>query len=228
MRGSKALTLVAVAVVGGALAAGGIWAAMVESAPYLSYRPSPSARFQALAESRVPVGLSTASQLLYLKDCRDALDSLVVLAQPERTRRATAENCLAEADRLAARSPVFSAAWLTGAVAAIQLDDRVGARERLYRSQLTAPSEQWIIEHRVQLATRLGEHISGSASERFDADLRVLLSTYEGTRTIAQLIADNSEFRERVIRIAEQFDEAEQRRVLSNLSRLVGQLRVSP
>jgi hypothetical protein len=229
MRGRNAISLLAVVLTAGALTVGGIWAAVVESAPYyLTYRPSPSARFQALAEGRVPVGLSTASQLLYLRDCRDALGSLVVLAQPERTRRATAENCLAQADRFAARSPVFSAAWLTGAVAAVQLEDRLGARERLYRSQLTAPSEQWIIEHRVQLATRLGEHIGGSAAKRFDADLKVLLSTYEGTRTIAQLIADNPEFRERVIGIAEQFNEAEQQRVLDNLSRLLGQLRVSP
>ena len=228
MRGRNALTLVAVVMIGGALAACGTWAAVVESAPYLNYRPSPSGRFQALAEGRVPVGLSTASQLLYLKDCRDALGSLVALAQPRRTQRATAANCLAGADLLAARSPVVAAAWLTGALAAIQLEDRAGARARLYRSQLTAPSAQWIIEQRVQLATRLGEHISGSAAERFDADLKVLLSTYEGTRTIAQLIADNPDFRGRVISIAEQFDQAEQRRVLSNLSRLLGQLKVSP
>lgn len=211
------------AAMGGFLLMMGGWASYQESLPYMRPRTSQSANVLALAAGASP-GLSIQSQQLFLQDCRQALTSFASYAQPPSVRDRMIEGCLTLSDRIVESSPSFSIAWLTGALAATQLRDWDGANGRLVRSQITGPSQQWIAELRVELAAILQDRLSAPAISSLDEDLRLLLGSYEGIRTIAQFIVDQPEFRERVIAITETFPMDERLRINENISRLADQI----
>lgn len=221
---SAQLTLAAV---GGLLTVASLWASYLEGAPFLRLRTSETANVLALAAGEMPLGLSIQSQQLFLQDCRQALKSFAPYTQPAETRDALFKRCLSTSNRIVALSPSFSVAWLTGALAAAQLRDWEGANARLVRSQVTGPSEQWIAQLRVELAANLGERLTEPAMHSFDEDLRLLLGSYEGIRTIAQYIVDDPEFRERIMSIAQTFPPDEQARIAENISRLGDQVETS-
>nr|MBF0685767.1 hypothetical protein [Pseudomonas sp.] len=148
MRTSRSPTNLVLVAFGALLIAGGVVVTFAELRPFLRASDTPPARMLTLAEGKTEHGFSTSARQLFLFDCRSAIISLFARIQTEAVRRSLNQNCLSASDRLAAEQPTFSIAWLTGALAASQLEDWDGFNLRLEHSQRTGPTEQWIAQIR--------------------------------------------------------------------------------
>ena len=220
-RQDKILSIVFVAV-SLALVIGGAWAVFAESAGYFVYGTT----FQRLAGTDNPLqmaGVSPRSQQDYLLECNSTLSNWELLTEPEAERHHVAVNCLAAADGIIASSPTYALASFIAAFAAARLEDWPTMSARLTLSQATGPSEQYLAEMRTNLAEENLGRLDTLAMAAHDRDLRLLAVSRLGLKSIAQRYMRDPSFRERITAILETVDEADQRRFLSNIRRLMPQ-----
>ena len=201
MNGSPRVAQSAMLFVTLALATSGAAVAYVEAKAYLSAGIVPRERFDVLASGDIDVGLSSASHTLFLNNCYEALTSVAARLQPAR-RASVAANCLASADRISAEEPANSFAWYVAALSAAKGGDIPGMVRRLRMSQISGPSEQWIVELRVDLAE---DHL---------AALTLLAQSQRGVSSIAQRYVRQADFRERITALVEKLPAAQQQRFL--------------
>ena len=169
-------------------------------------------------------GLSIATQQATLLDCDAALrtpNSLEMRFLPEQVRIDMVPHCRTVADEIAASAPTTSMAWFVGARASTQLDDWPGFNDRLLRSQLTGPTEQWIAERRVALAEDNYDRLDERTRAGNERDLRMLIGSLSGIYALTRRYLDDPAFRERITAIVESMPEASQARFLSVLRRQI-------
>lgn len=196
------------------LIAAGIAMASVESRAFFSTGVTARERFEVIADGRTHVGLSSASEMLVLTNCYEALDSILAHTKPRVERDKVAANCLAIADGIVARAPAHPFAWYIGALAAADLGDEDGLSFRLGRSQATGPSEQWIAERRVDTAEDHLASLAPDVREAHDRDLVMLVRSRRGVDAIARRYVRQADFRERITALVEQLDPEAKRRFL--------------
>lgn len=170
------------------------------------------------------IGLSTNSMRAALGDCVGAMQrfkSLEMMYEAPESRASILENCLAIADEIAARAPSMSLAWFTGAFAAITLNDTVGFNDRMRRSQLTAPSEQWLVDMRVELAETHLSDLNAQALAAHEEDLKLMVRSAVGLRNVAKRWIRDDTFRTRIADIVENMPQETQQRFITNLQRAV-------
>lgn len=224
MKGSPRVAQSAMLIVTLALATSGAAVAYVEAKAYLAAGILPKERFDALAAGGIDVGLSTASHTLILNNCYEALTSVTARLQPAARRRGVAANCLLVADGISAGEPANAFAWYVAALAAAHNDDLPTMTERLRMSQMSGPSEQWIVELRVNLAE---DHLAALTPEVMagnDRDLTLLAQSQRGVASIAQRYVRQADFRERIIALVEQLPAEQQQSFLYNVRLAADQL----
>lgn len=171
------------------------------------------------------IGLSANSMRSILGDCIGAMklyNSLTMLYAGEETRDGIVNNCLATADIIAEQSPTLSIAWFTGAYASILRDDVAGFNDRLQRSQLTAPNEQWIVDMRVDLAENNLAKLDTASLAAHEHDLKLMVLSAVGLRNVARRWISDEAFRGRITDILETMPQDAQQRFVINLRRTVG------
>jgi len=206
-----------------ALATSGAAVAYVEAKAYLSAGIVPRERFDVLATGNIDVGPSSASHTLFLNNCYEALTSVAARLQPAR-RDLVAKNCLATADRISAEEPANSFAWYVAALSAAKAGDIPGMVRRLRMSQISGPSEQWIVELRVDLAEDHLAALSPDALAGHDGDLTLLAQSQRGVSSIAQRYVRQADFRERITALVEKLPAAQQQRFLDYVRGAAGQV----
>ena len=224
VKGSPRVAQGAMLIVALALATSGAAVAYVEAKSYLSAGILPRERFDALAAGNVDIGLSTASHMLVLNNCYEAMTSVTARLQPAARRSAVASNCLIAADRISAGEPANSFAWYVGALAASENGDTLGMTQRLRTSQLSGPSEQWIVELRVNLAEDHLASLPPDALAGHDGDLTLLAQSQRGVSSIAQRYVRQADFRERITALVEKLPAEQQQRFLEYVRAAAGQL----
>jgi hypothetical protein len=210
----------ALALIGAALAVTGAWAMREESAAYLAGGPSSIARAAAWTTQPVPPGLSIFTQKLTMLDCDNALSAMGSLEMrylDAQRSAAIGPACLALADELVADAPTFSYAWYVGARASTLAGDWTGFNDRLLRSQLSGPNEQWIAERRAALAEDNLARLSDLARSAHDDDLRMLVRSDRGIATIATRYVSDAAFRDRITAIVETMTPPDQQRFIGSV-----------
>lgn len=208
--------------VGAMMFVGGTGAMLLEGHSYLAGPTIASARILALDETPLP--LSSEVQRDILTDCFDFLRNSISFEYIDLTPEQQADLprlCLARADAVATTSPSYSLAWYVGALAAAHQGDWPGMNHRLLRSQETGRYEQWIGEMRVDLAETYLPELSAEALQGHDGDLRMLVQTSRGIRSIADRYVRDNTFRERITAIVESLSPEDQQRFLTTLQRRV-------
>lgn len=207
------------ATVGLALFLGGLVAMQVELTPFLSTDGSVQWRIQEIAAGRTDYGLSTSSREMALADCRRATLSLEVRLQPSATRSAVYSNCLALSDGFAAIQPTLSVAWLTGAVAAAQLEDWQGFTLRMSKSLLSAPNEQWVAEMRISIAEKYYDHLTEVLRVGNEADMVLLTDDDAGLLSLARVFVAYPPSQDRIMALIRTRDEFIQQKFQWRLER---------
>lgn len=214
MAGSSA-TIRAILVVSLALLGAGAWVGWREAAPYFNGGIEDTERFASLATRAPSPGLSIASERLVLDNCVRTIFSVYARLQPSGRKAEVNDNCLTAADAIAKRSPSFSYAWYVGALTSALNRDIAGMNARLLQSQVTAPTEQWIAELRVNLAEDHLVELTSAVRANHDRDLRMLVATVRGITSIADRYVGQADFRDRITAIVDTMPEDDQRRFVS-------------
>ena len=202
------------------LAIGGGWIVYQEGATYLVEGRSGIDRTVAALDHPVPAGISMLSRRATLLDCRStlvSLDSLTMRYYGPQVRTGAITHCEALADVITERAPNDSLAWYVGALAAAAAQDWPGMSKRLRASQISGPNEQWVAQPRASLAEDNFEHLDGAVLAGQEQDLKLLVSSGLGIRSIARRYVTNPEFRERIITIVETLPPLDQRRFATNV-----------
>jgi hypothetical protein len=205
-----------------ALAAGGALAMREEFSTYLRTGSIVNRAKQITPD--MTIGLSTNTMRATLGDCVGTMQrfkSLEMMFEPPETRAGILNNCLATADEIAGRAPSLSLAWFTGAYAAIMLSDIAGFNDRMRRSQLTAPSEQWLADMRVELAETHLSDLDAQTRAAHEEDLKLMVRSAVGLRNVAKRWIRDENFRARIADIVETMPEETQKRFITNLQRAV-------
>lgn len=224
MKGSPRVAQSAMLIVTLALATSGAAVAYVEAKSYLSAGILPRERFDVLASGNVDLGLSTASRMLVLNNCYEAMTSVAARLQPAARRSAVASNCLIAADRISAGEPASSFAWYVAALAASENSDAASMTQRLRMSQISGPSEQWIVELRVNLAEDHLATLTPDALAGHEGDLSLLAQSQRGVASIAQRYVRQADFRERITALVEMLPAEQQQRFLEYVRAAADQL----
>lgn len=164
------------------LVALGLWTFTVEAPPFFSDGWSEPTMVEAVSTGTISPGLSNASKLAYLFNCRIAMTSVTGRAQPTQVRQAIASRCREDADSMTSASPPFAVASHTGALAAAMLQDWSGMNERLRQAYDNGRNEMWQAELRVDLVEANAEHIEHDVWPHHLEDLRLLLQYDSGRR----------------------------------------------
>lgn len=172
-------------------------------------------RLAAIASNTDRPGLSTASQLGFLFECRRAMTSIVGRAQPSSLRDEVSRSCLNSALEMTTRSPTFSVAWLTAAVAAVQLRDWPAFERSIEKSYITGANEQWVAELRVDLVSDHRDRLDEALLSAHRADLILLLSHDRGRQFLADRYVALTAFRDEIDTILPSLDESVSRRFLN-------------
>ncbi|HEY8593661.1 MAG TPA: hypothetical protein VIL84_00310 [Devosiaceae bacterium] len=191
------------------------YVASVELKPYLQGNIASFQPEEGLAKGLPDVGLSLQSQQLALMRCAEAARSVTERLQPSKLRQPAMRNCQLLADRITSASPTNSFAWLVGAMAAAELVDPIGMRDRLRRSQETGPTEQWIAQGRVELAENARRRFGPDGLDFEAGDLKLLVLSQSGIGAIASRYLGQPDFRDRITTIVETLPERDQERFVN-------------
>lgn len=204
------------------LAGSGAAAAWFEAKAYFSAGILPRERFDALAAGPADPGLSYPSHSLALQNCLEAMTSIFAATQPRKVRAAVAANCLVTADGITAQEPSNTLGWYVGALAANGTGDTAGMIERLRQAQITGPSEQWIVERRVDLAEDHLAALPPDVLAAHDRDLTLLAQSQRGVASIARRYVRQADFRDRITALVEKLPDWQQGRFLEYVRAAAG------
>lgn len=183
---------------------------------------SPLERVVSMQDMEQISALAITSQNNALLDCATALNATLSLAMRYLGTEALAKiapNCLDLADYLTIQTPTNAYAWYVGALASAALSDWIGMNKRMDMSWRTGPSEQWIGELRVALAEKHLTHLDHGLVEAHQADLRMLVLSTRGVRSIAARYVADPSFRQRITNIVETLPTESQERFVLNVRR---------
>lgn len=200
-----------------ALVGAGTWVGFREASPYFNNGIEDVERFSSLANKEPSPGPSIASGRLVLDNCVYTVSSVYARLQPAARKAGAIDNCLKAADAITRSNPSSSYAWYVGALTAGMAGDITGMNERLLKSQLTGPTEQWIAELRVPLAEDHLAELAPDVRANHDRDLRMLVASTRGIASIAGRYVAEAHFRDRITAIVETMSEADQRRFVSKV-----------
>jgi len=162
-----------------------VYVAAREIGPFFADEVGPQERLHQLAAGQLNFGLSAYSQEHLLLDCRAALSS--VQARLDKEKRASAARaCLAASDAIVAQNPASALAHYTAAYASAILGKEDGLNSHLFRSWAIAPNEQWLAALRTRLFQEWPRMIGKVQTTVLDSDLKVLGTTEEGRKMLAQ------------------------------------------
>ncbi len=210
--GMSRATLVAMLLLPLALIVAGSTLGYVEARSYLTWGTSSRERFEVLASGSANIGVSVASRTLALRNCLEAMTSVIARAQPRTIRGAASKTCLAISDGIVAQEPSNSLGWFVGAVAAGELSDVAGMTARLGEAQRTGPTEQWLAQMRVELAEQNYPALSTAVRDGNDRDLTLLVQSQDGVAAIARRFVQQPDFRSRITALVERLPALQQRR----------------
>ncbi len=223
MKHSARLGILGVILVSGALALGGLATAYEEIESFSAGGTTPAARFTALADTGARWAPSLLSKRLVLDSCLEAINGPYGRLQPGESRSIVIGYCLSSADAIVGEAPSLSFGWFVGALAAASLGDTGGFNARVRNSQITGPTEQWVAELRVKLVEDNYASAAPDVLFRHDADLRLLVTSPRGIRSIAQRYATAPSFKGRIAAIVETLPEADQARFVAEVRRAVAE-----
>jgi len=188
---------------GALLAIGGAVAMRLELTPYTTNRDTDSSRLLELANAGTGYGLSDSSRQAPLTDCRENMLSLMARLQTSHVRNSLYQNCLAVSDKLGAEQPTLSIAWLTGAIAAAQMNDSDGFNLRMARSMRAGRVEQWIAEMRIPIVENYFVWLTDEVRAGNAADMLLLTENDGGLLTLARIYVKSPSSRERITAVIE-------------------------
>ncbi len=199
------------------LAAGGAITAHAELNPFAVGATDAKSRFAALASNAYRPAASVLSKRLLLDTCLEAVTGIYGRLQPGEDRRTVVARCLEQADAIVAGAPSFSYGWYVGALAAAELGDVTGFNTRALQSQITGPTEQWMAELRAALVEDNIAVADDAVMARHAADLRLLVASPRGIRSISRRYVAEPAFRARIAAIVEAMPEADQARFVATV-----------
>lgn len=171
-----------------------------------------------LATGRASGGLELSTQHANLVDCGTVLLSLFspeVSTLPEPSRAAILPGCNQYAARLSYDNPTQSFAYFIQATAAALEARWPDFNAQMHLSYVTAPSEQWVAEWRLNFVEAHRAHLDSSLQQWHDADMRVMASTWRGMPALSRLYSADPDFRERLVSLLETMPVSHQRRFIN-------------
>lgn len=217
-RRRSAATLLLLSVMSLGLVSASAYALVAELNQYAFAGTSPVQRMYLLAEGKLTPGLSRSSRGLFLDECVQAMSSVQGLALPTNVRLPLIASCAATTADLVVQSPVDSYAVFVQALVAAEGDDSVALSRALILAHQLAPNEQWLAELRSMLAENHLSQIGPAAEAAHDRDLKLLVTSTRGIKTIARRYTTVASFRDRILAIVEQLPADLQRRFVAALN----------
>jgi hypothetical protein len=213
----------AIAFFGLALLAMSAWAGVQEGGTYILYARTPVTSID-LRSPGDPVGMGITTRRDLLHECDSALRSagsfeLMVSANIEFEELRA--KCAQVAETIGQDAPTFSLAWAVAARAAAAAGDWAKMNRYLALSQRSGPNEQWIGRLRFEVADGNFEHLNDEGRLLYDTDLEMLILSNKGIPYIARQYMLDEPFRSRLGKVLENMSEADQRRYVSVLRRMV-------
>jgi hypothetical protein len=220
---SNTLPALALTCFGLILSGMGAWAFAREGATYLLHAGTPitSVNLRTEADS---VGLGIATRRDLLEDCDSTLrsaKSFELMLHPSIVFDDLRNTCADVAQSIAEDAPTFSLAWAVGARAAAVAGDWPKMNQYLAASQRTGPNEQWVGRVRFEVADANFAQLDEDGQALYDRDLEMLILSNKGIPYIARQYVLDVSFRARMTKVLEGMDEADQRRYISVLRRMV-------
>jgi hypothetical protein len=169
-------------------------------------------------------GLSNTSKFLTLADCDAVLGAMRTLEmryQPEERQKAMPALCLSVARDVAASAPTLAYAWFVAAKAALAEGDVDAFNRYFVISSALSPTELNLALARVQIAESNLAVLDDAARAAEDNDLRLLVRSGLGVRTVAARYVADVNFRERIAVIVEEMPVQIQQRFLDRLNSAV-------
>ncbi|WP_108395684.1 hypothetical protein [Devosia submarina] len=199
------------------------WAFAQEGKTYLLHANTAVTSI-ALRSPADPTGLGVATRNEVLRACERTLRSeksfeLMVLSSIK--FEDLAQKCADIAEGIAADAPTFSFAWAIAARAAAVAGDWPKMNQYLKASQQTAPNQQWIGRLRFEIADIHYEHLNEASRPLYDQDLAMLIKSNKGIPYIARQYVGDVGFRSRITAVLQDMSEADQRRYISTLRRML-------
>lgn len=167
-------------------------------------------------------GIWTVTQQRALMNCERTLQtrqSLEMRYLPEDVQQALPLHCERTAFSATAAYPTNSYAWSVGALAAAEQQDWTTMNDALVRSQLTGPTEYWIGVLRVAIAQDNYGKLDEVARHAADQDLKLLLVSIPGIRSVSARYINDDEFRERLEAVLKTMPAETQRRFVNIVRR---------
>ncbi|KRA45709.1 hypothetical protein ASD80_05125 [Devosia sp. Root635] len=202
----------------------GGWAAYLEASVYFAPGTTSISRLLALPATSNAPGLAPSTQTSTLADCNRAMqhtNAFEMRALSPEGKAALQQHCRDIVAAAVAERPTDAYAWVTGAVVAAAQQNWDEFNTFLRTAQAVAPSEQWVAEHRVDLAETHYDRLEPATRSGNDADLAMLVLSDRGIFSIAQRYLDQESFRERVTAIVEQLPVERQQKFVNSLNRRI-------
>ncbi len=201
----------------------GAWVFAQEGQTYLLHASTPVTSINLRSEGD-PTGLGIATRTEVLRECDSTLRSaksfeLMVLSTVK--FEDLRQKCAQISEGIAQSAPTFSVAWAVAARAAAVAGDWPKMNQYLQASQQTGPNEQWIGRLRFETADVFFEQLDATTRSTYDQDLAMLIKSNKGIPYIARQYVLDVAFRSRITAVLEAMSEADQRRYVSVLRRMV-------
>ena len=201
----------------------GAWVFTQEGGTYFLHAATPVTSIDLRSESD-PVGLGITTRRDVLEECDNTLRSarsFELMLLPAVEFADLRGKCAGISETIAQDSPSFSLAWAVAARAAAAGSDWARMNQFLKASQQTGPNEQWIGRIRFEVADANFEQLNAEGRALYDKDLEMLILSNKGIPYIARQYVLDVSFRVRMTKVLEGMDEADQRRYISVLRRMV-------
>lgn len=202
----------------------GGWASFLEASVYFTPGTTSISRLLALpADSNAP-GLAPSTQIATLADCHRAMqqtNAFEMRALSPAEKVGLQRHCGEMATSAAVDRPTDAYAWTVAAAVAAAEQDWGDFNTFLRTAQAVAPSEQWVAEHRVELAEMHYGQLDPAVRDANDLDLAMLVLSDRGIFSIAERYLNEESFRERVTLIVEQLPVERQRKFINSLNRRI-------
>lgn len=196
------------------LAAFGAVQAMGEIAPYMGSGYAIEDRFTTLQTGALTAGQSRFARVGFLNECSSVGTSLFGALQPQENIDKLADNCLAELRTMVDMAPTDGQAWTSMAEMYALKRDAANLRQAIIRSREGAPGLEVLAAQRLALTDAWIADPSDAEKAGRDSDLLVLLSSWNGTQTLAERYIARPEDRDAMMTLFQTAPADQQKRFL--------------